>query len=192
MLLTFANVERRLDPAQAKSQLQPSSALALLWLYSFCGPLGSDCPSLTSLPCLPCLSVRRGVGQSSVRSSLLKPCALQMLLMLLLLLLSLFFALVALVFFLQLSVLFDCRTRRTQTRIPAVAPAPAPTPAATALPARSGADYLHAAIIFASVCMCFSPVPALAWPGLAYCLMNDCSCQSGPVSVASTCDLCVH
>lgn len=90
MLLTFANVERRLDPAQAKSQLQPSSALALLWLCSFCGPLGSDCPSLTSLPCLPCLSVRRGVGQSSVRSSLLKPCALQMLLMLLLLLLPFF------------------------------------------------------------------------------------------------------
>lgn len=80
---------------------------------------------------------------------------------------------------LQLSVLFDCRTLRIQTCIPVVAPAP--TPASTALPARSGADYLHAAIIFASVwisvCLFFS------WPGLAYCLMNDCSCQSGPVSV---------
>lgn len=84
-----------------------------------------------------------------------------------LLLLPFFFALVALVFFLQLSVLFDCRTRRTQTRIPTVAPTPASTPAATALPARSGADYLHAAIIFASVCVFFScSCPALAWPGL--------------------------
>lgn len=165
-----------------------SCSPVLPWLCSGSARFAVRSAPIAPLPCLPCLSVRRGVGQSSVRSSLLKPCALQMLLMLLLLLLPFFFALVPLVFFLQLSVLFDCRTRRTQTRIPAVAP----TPASTALPARSGADYLHAAIIFASVCMCFSPVPALPWPGLAYCLMNDCSCQSGPVSVACSCDLCVH
>lgn len=131
MLLTFANVERRLDPASQKpTAAQLSSALALL---CSCSALALFFPgSALALLVLRsarlrfpsvCPSVCRGVGQSSVRSSLLKPCALQMLLMLLLLFLP-FFALVPLIFFLQLSVLFDCRTRRTQTRIPAVAPAP--------------------------------------------------------------------
>lgn len=62
MLLTFANVERRLDPAQAKSQLQPSSALALPWLCS-----GSARFAVRSAPIAP-LSLLSALSALSVCS----------------------------------------------------------------------------------------------------------------------------
>lgn len=166
MLLTFANVERRLDPASQKPTAAQALALPLLWLCSFCGPLGSGSP-LSVCPSDVAWVSRRFVHRCLSRVHCRCRCCFSLFLLLFpsfSFCSSFRYCLTAghgalkLVFRLWLPLHSQhVRALIICTRL-------------LSLPLSLS--------LSVSVCVLFS------WPARAYCLMNDCSCQSSPATCA--------